>query len=300
LRSATADYCTSAKVSVDLVVLLLRAGGSTVVFIPAHHFDKESDMTASQNRIALVTGANRGIGFEIARQLGRQGITVLLGARSEQRGAEAAARLRDEKIDARAVQLDVTDAASIRAAADFVDRTFGRLDILVNNAGGAFDWTPTPTQPSQVDLDVARKTFELNFFGPLAVIQALLPLLRRSPAGRVVNVSSSLGSLALLGDPESPLAGMVLPMYQASKAALNALSVLLAKELRGTSIKANSACPGWVDTETGVPDWLRAAMNGSGGAGPIEQGADTPVWLATLPDDGPSGGFFNSRKPVPW
>lgn len=255
---------------------------------------------ATQNRIALVTGANRGIGFEIARQLGRQGITVLLGARDEKRGAEAAARLRDEKIDARAVKLDVTDAASIRALVQLVDSTFGRLDILVNNAGAAFDWTPSPTQPSQVDLDVGRKTFELNFFGPLAVTQALLPLIQRSPAGRIVNVSSSLGSLAVIGDPGSPLAGMVLPMYQASKTALNALSVLLAKELRGTSIKVNSACPGWVDTEAGVPDWLRAAMNGSGGSIPVEQGADTPVWLATLPDDGPSGGFFNSRKQAPW
>ena len=255
---------------------------------------------ATQNRIALVTGANRGIGLEIARQLGRQGITVIIGARDEKRGAEAAARLRDEKIDARAAQLDVTDAASIRALAELVDKNFGRLDSLVNYAGATFDWTPVPTQPSQVDLDLGRKTFELNVFGPLAVTQALLPLLRRSPAGRIVNVSSTLGSLAAIGDPESPLAGMVIPMYQASKAALNALSVLLAKELRDTSIKVNSACPGWVDTEAGVPDWLRAAMNGNGGALPVEQGADTPVWLATLPDDGPSGGFFNSRKPVPW
>lgn len=255
---------------------------------------------ATRNRIALVTGANRGIGLEIARQLGRQGITPIIGARDAKRGEAAAARLRDEKIEARAVQLDVTDAASIRALAELLDRTFGRLDILVNNAGGALDWTPEPTQPSQVDLDLGRRTFELNVFGPLAVTQALLPLLRRSPAGRIVNVSSSLGSLAVIGDPESPLAGMVMPMYQASKTALNALSALLAKELRDTPIKVNSACPGWVDTEGGVPDWLRAAMNGNGGAVPVEQGADTPVWLATLPDDGPSGGFFNSRTSIPW
>jgi NAD(P)-dependent dehydrogenase (short-subunit alcohol dehydrogenase family) len=256
--------------------------------------------TSTNSKIALVTGANRGIGFEIARQLGRQGITVIVAARHPERGPEAAARLAAEGVDAHAVHLDVTQPALIQAAVAQVERQFGRLDILVNNAGAALDWTPQPTQPSQVSPDLARQTFELNFFGPLALIQAFLPLLRKSPAGRIVNVSSTLGSIAEISNPESPYAGLVSPMYQASKAALNALTALVAKELRGSGIKINSACPGWVDTQGGVPDWLRAFQGGAGAALPVEQGADTPVWLATLPDDGPSGGFFNSRKPVAW
>jgi NAD(P)-dependent dehydrogenase (short-subunit alcohol dehydrogenase family) len=256
--------------------------------------------TSTNSKIALITGANRGIGFEIARQLGRQGITVIVATRHPERGPEAAARLVAEGLDAHAVHLDVTRAASIRAAAEQVERQFGRLDILVNNAGAALDWTPEPTQPSQASLDVARQTFEINFFGPLAVIQAFLPLIRRSPAGRIVNASSTLGSITEIGKYDSPLAGMVIPMYQASKAALNSLTALVAKELRNTSIKVNAACPGWVDTDGGVPEWLRAALGGAGSALPVEQGADTAVWLATLSEDGPSGGFFNSRKPVAW
>lgn len=251
-------------------------------------------------KVAVVTGANRGIGFEIARQLGRKEFTVVLASRDTQRGEEAAAKLRAEGLEAVAARLDVTDAGSAAALADFLRQRFGRVDVLVNNAGSAFDWTPEPTQPSRVTLDVARKTFDTNFFGPLAVIQALLPLLRESQAGRIVNVSSMLGSLAEIGRVDSPLASMIAPMYQASKAALNALTVLFAKELRGTKVKVNSACPGWVDTEGGVPGWLRAALGGNGGAIPVEQGADTPVWLATLPESGPTGGFFQKRQSIPW
>jgi len=256
--------------------------------------------TSTNSKIALITGANRGIGFEIARQLGRQGITVIVAARHPERGPEATARLAAEGLTAHSVHLDVTRAETIKAAAEQVERQFGRLDILVNNAGAAVDWTPQPTQPSQVGLDVARQAFEINFFGPLAVIQAFLPLIRRSPAGRIVNVSSTLGSITEISRPDSPFGAMVMPMYQASKSALNSLTALVAKELRETSIKVNSACPGWVDTDGGVPPWLRAALGGAGGAVPVEQGADTPVWLATLSEDGPSGGFFNSRKPVAW
>jgi NAD(P)-dependent dehydrogenase (short-subunit alcohol dehydrogenase family) len=251
-------------------------------------------------KVALVTGANRGLGFEIARQLGKHGMAVIIGARNLERGEQAAARLRSEGLEAKAVQLDVTDAASAASLRTFVQEHFGRLDVLVNNAGASLDWTPTPTQPSQVDLKVARESFELNLLGPLAVTQALLPLLREAPAGRIVNVSSRIGSIDEIGRPDSPLASMIAPMYQASKAALNALTALLAKELRGTRVKINSACPGWVDTDGGVPPWLRQALGGAGGAIPVEQGADTPVWLATLPDDGPSGGFFQQRKLIPW
>ncbi|HEU4406412.1 MAG TPA: SDR family NAD(P)-dependent oxidoreductase [Polyangiaceae bacterium] len=250
--------------------------------------------------VALVTGSNRGIGLEIARQLGRLEMTVVVAARDAARGEAAAAALRGEGLDAVATRLDVTDGASIEAAARFVRERFGRLDVLVNNAGAAFDWTAETTQPSAVDADTLRRTFETNVFGPLALAQALLPLLRESPRGRIVNVSSKIGSIDEIGRPDSPLASMVAPAYQASKAALNAFTALLAKELRGTRVKVNSACPGWVDTDGGVPPWLRAALGGNGGAVPVEQGADTPVWLATLPDDGPSGGFFQGRKPVAW
>jgi NAD(P)-dependent dehydrogenase (short-subunit alcohol dehydrogenase family) len=251
-------------------------------------------------KIAVVTGANRGIGFEIARQLGQRGMTVILGARDLGRGEEAAARLRAEGLDVVSTRLDVTDSASIISLRDFIQQRFGRLDVLVNNVGATFDWTPVPTQPSQVDLRVARQSFDTNFFGPLQVTQALLPLLKEAPAGRIVNLSSKVASLDDISRPDSPLASMVMPMYQAAKAALNALTVLLAKELRGTRVKVNSASPGWVDTDGGVPSWLRAAMGGAGSAVPVDQGADTPVWLATLPDDGPSGGFFQQRQSIPW
>jgi NAD(P)-dependent dehydrogenase (short-subunit alcohol dehydrogenase family) len=263
--------------------------------------DKEEPMAPTvDKKVAVVTGANRGIGFEIARQLGQRGMTVIIGARDMGRGEEAAARLRAEGLDVVSTRLDVTDSASIASLRDFIQGRFGRLDVLVNNVGATFDWTPVPTQPSQVDLQVARQSFDTNFFGPLQVTQALLPLLKEAPAGRIVNLSSKVASLDEIGRPDSPLAAMVMPMYQAAKTALNALTVLLAKELRGTRVKVNSASPGWVDTDGGVPAWLRTAMGGAGGAVPVEQGADTPVWLATLPDDGPTGGFFQQRQSIPW
>ena len=257
-------------------------------------------MTSTQKKTAVVTGANRGIGFEIARQLGKRGMTVVIATRDAARGEEAAARMRAEGLEALATRLDVTDSASIGMLREFVIARLGRLDVLVNNVGASFDWTPVPTQPSQVDLETARRSFDTNFFGPLAVTQALMPLLKEAPAGRIVNLSSRVASLDEIGRLDSPLASMVMPMYQASKAALNAVTVLLAKELRGTRVKVNSACPGWVDTDGGVPSWLRSAMGGAGSAIPVEQGADTPVWLATLPDDGPSGGFFQRRTSIPW
>jgi NAD(P)-dependent dehydrogenase (short-subunit alcohol dehydrogenase family) len=263
--------------------------------------DKENTMASkAEKKVAVVTGANRGIGFEIARQLGQRGMAVIIGARDAGRGEEAAARLRGEGLEVVSTRLDVTDSASIAALRGFIQERFGRLDVLVNNVGATFDWTPVPTQPSQVDPRVARQSFDTNFFGPLEVTQALLPLLKEAPAGRIVNLSSKVASLDEISRPDSPLASMVMPMYQAAKVALNALTVLLAKELRGTRVKVNSASPGWVDTDGGVPPWLRTAMGGAGGAVSVDQGADTPVWLATLPDDGPSGGFFQQRQSIPW
>ncbi len=238
-------------------------------------------------RVALITGANKGIGFEIARRLGKQGYTIALGARDSARGNAAVAKLAAEGIDARTVRVDVGDPATIASLRSEIEQRFGRLDVLVNNAGVLLDHA---TKPSTVDQDHLRATFDTNFFGPWSVTQALLPLLAKSPAGRIVNMSSTLGSLGVTSDASSPFDGFFAPSYQASKAALNMLTVQFAKELRGTKIKVNSACPGWVKTDMGTAD---APLS-------VEQGADTPVWLATLPDDGPSGGFFNSREPVAW
>ena len=241
----------------------------------------------STKKVALITGANRGLGFEIARQLGQQGITVLLGARSPKIGEEAAAKLRAENIDAHTLTLDVTHSPSAQRAHDFIEREYGKLDILVNNAGVMHDAT---LKPSETPVETMRDVFETNFFGVVDVTQTLLPLLKKSDAGRIVNVSSSLGSHTMQADPASPFAEVKVLGYDSSKSALNMFTVELAAELRGTSVKVNSACPGWVKTDMGGPN----------APGTVEQGADTPVWLATLPPDGPSGGFFNSRQPVPW
>ena len=239
--------------------------------------------------VALITGANKGIGYEIAHQLGRDhGMTVLLGARDEARGREAADKLTAEGIDARPVRLDVTDPESVEAAAHWIEETFGgRLDVLVNNAGISLEYVP----PSQTDLANFKATYETNVFGPFVVTQAMLPLLKASSAGRVVNVSSSLGSLALNSDPAWEYAPIKILAYNSSKAALNMQTVLLAAELaRDTPIKVNCVCPGYVATD----------MNNHQGPRTVEQGAQAPVRLATLPADGPTGGYFNEDGPVPW
>ncbi|MBD0262913.1 MAG: SDR family oxidoreductase [Tolypothrix sp. Co-bin9] len=240
-----------------------------------------------ENKVALITGANKGIGLEIARQLGLQGITVLIGARDEKRGQEAADKLHAEhNIDARAVQLDVTDNGSIEAAAKHIESEFGKLDILINNAGIALDRIP----PSQLDIEVLRRTYDTNFFGVFAVIKAMLPLLRKSEAGRIVNMSSGLASLAQNSDPNYEFAEMKILAYNSSKTALNAMTIQFAHELKDTPIKVNSADPGYVATD----------INANSGKRTVEQGAIAPVRLATLPDDGPTGGFFDENGVVPW
>jgi NAD(P)-dependent dehydrogenase (short-subunit alcohol dehydrogenase family) len=238
------------------------------------------------NRVALITGANKGIGLEIARQLGRKEITILIGARDDKRGQESASHLSDEGIDARFVQLDVTDQTTIDAAAEYIEREFGRLDILVNNAAIFIDDGP----PSRLSNDALRRTYDTNFFGQFAVLKAMLPLLRKSEAGRIVNMSSSLGSLAQTGDPNFEFADANVLAYNSSKTALNAMTVQFANELRGTPIKINSACPGYVATD----------MTNHGGYRTVEQGAKVAVHLATLPADGPTGGFFNEDGALPW
>ena len=240
----------------------------------------------SERRVAVVTGANKGIGLEIARQLAREGVTVFIGSRDEDRGRAAAEKLRAEGLDARPLRLDVTDDASVAAAASLLEKSPGRLDILVNNAGIAIDDAP----PSRISMDVLRRTYETNVFGVVRVTQALLPLLRRSDAGRIVNLSSGLGSLTLNSDPSSPFAAVKYLAYNTSKSAVNAITVQFAYELRDTPIKVNAADPGYVATD----------MNRHQGVRSVEQGAATPVRLATLPASGPTGGYFNDEGPVPW
>lgn len=245
-------------------------------------------MSNTDTRIALITGANKGIGLETARQLGRLGITVLIGARDEARGRAAAEALRAEKLDARAVALDVTDSESISRAVQTVERDFGRLDILINNAGMIHRDADGPG--SAVSQEVLRSTFDANFFGLVAVTQAFLPLLRKSPAGRIVNLTSILGSLAEHSDPHSPIYHAKYLAYDASKAAVNMFTNHLAYELRESGIKVNAAHPGWVQTDMGGPD---APMN-------IVDGARTSVMLATLPDAGPTGGYFHMDVHMRW
>lgn len=241
-------------------------------------------------RVALITGANKGIGLETARQLAEQGITVLVGSRDRARGDAAAQTLKGQGHDARSVALDVTDQASIKAAAESIERDFGRLDILVNNAAVMIDARTQGAAPSTVPPAAFRETFETNFFGLIAVTQAMLPLIRRSAAGRIVNLTSILGSLAEHSDPNGPIFNVRIPAYDASKAALNMYTVELAQELRGTPIKVNAAHPGWVKTDMGGPN---APLE-------VSDGAKTSVWLATLPPDGPTGGYFHNMVHMRW
>ena len=243
-------------------------------------------MTSLEGQTALVTGANKGIGREIARQLGRMGATVLIGARDAGRGEAAAAELAGDGVDARFVQLDVTDAGSIAAAAQTIADDHGKLDILINNAGIFIDDGP----PSGVGMDTIKRTYETNFFGVVAVTQAMLPLIHQAEAGRIVNMSSGLGSIAQNSDPDYDYYQANLLAYNSSKAAVNAATVTLAKALADTPIKVNAADPGYVATD----------INGNQGPRTVEQGARAPVRLATLPADGPTGRFFDEDGPVPW
>jgi NAD(P)-dependent dehydrogenase (short-subunit alcohol dehydrogenase family) len=230
-------------------------------------------------KIALITGANKGIGFETARQLGSQGMTVLAGARDDKRGRAAEDALRQAGIDAHFVQLDVTDATSIHHAAARIEAEFGRLDVLVNNAGTA-SVARRGAPPSQTSLDDMRAVYEINVFGAVAVTNAMLPLLRRAPGARIVNVSSEVGSITSQSDPASPLSQMpASAQYPSSKAALNMLTAMYAKELRDTPIKVNAANPGYTATDFNDHRGFRTAA----------EGAEPSVYLATLPDDGPSG-----------
>jgi NAD(P)-dependent dehydrogenase (short-subunit alcohol dehydrogenase family) len=240
-------------------------------------------MNTARN-IAVVTGANRGLGFETCRQLAQQGLTVILTSRDRARGQAAVDELRAQGLEVRFHPLDVTDAGDIDRLRGFLANEYGRLDVLVNNAGVFLDSIggsdPSAGSVFRTDIDTVRATMETNLYGPLRVCQALIPLMQGS--GRVVNVSSGMGQLSEMNG--------CCPGYRFSKTALNALTRILADELHSTRIKVNSVCPGWVRTDMGGPNATRT----------VEEGAATIVWLATLADDGPGGGFFRDREPIPW
>lgn len=234
-------------------------------------------------RLALVTGANRGIGHEIVRQLALAGITPVLAARSRDKANKAAAALAAQGIPAATAVLDVTRDDSVAAAIRDIEAAHGPLDILVNNAAILID-EPNGFDASIFDvrMDILRRTFETNVEGPLRLMQAVLPGMRARRYGRVVNVSSTAGQMAGMGPG--------FPAYRMSKAALNALTAIVAGEVTEANVKVNAMCPGWVKTDMGGPDAERT----------VEEGADTALWLATLPARGPSGGFFQDRKPIAW
>jgi NAD(P)-dependent dehydrogenase (short-subunit alcohol dehydrogenase family) len=241
----------------------------------------------ARGRVALVTGANKGIGFATAVGLGHMGVTVLVGSRAEHRGEEAVSRLQGDGIDARVLLLDVTDDASVSSAARQVEEGFGRLDILVNNAAVKLEVAPSP--PSECSLDMVRETFETNVFGSIRMLLAMVPLLRGSDAPRIVNVSSGLGSLTLATTDVTKYMQRPLLSYNPSKAALNSVTVQFANELRGTPFKVNAADPGYTNTD----------MTGSGDRRPGE-GAAIVIELATLGADGPTGKFFDDHGELPW
>ena len=243
----------------------------------------------SGKKIALITGAKKGLGLEMARQLGQAGVTVMLAARDAEKGQAAAGKLRKEGLDVQFLKLDVTSAEDHAATAAFLEKQFGRLDILINNAGISGD-SLGGGKVSATSEDVLRRTFETNFFGAVTLTQSLLPLLKKSEAGRIVNMSSILGSQTLHADPNSPIYNFKALSYDASKAALNSFTIHLAHELKDSKIKVNSAHPGWVKTDMGTD------------AAPMEipEGGKTGVALALLPESGPTGGFYHLGQELPW
>ncbi len=237
----------------------------------------------AETRVALVTGANRGIGLEIVRQLGRLGVMPIIASRELDKGKRAAEQLASEGLEPAVVQLDVDDPQSIATGVANAKDLFGRIDILVNNAGILIDG-PSSGAPTveNVPLSIVQQTFTTNIFGPLLMIQAVLPPMKEIGYWRIVNLSSGLGQLSEMGGGY--------PAYRMSKAALNTLTRTLASDLGHGDIKVNAMCPGWVKTDMGGPEATRSP----------EEGAETAVWLATLDDSGPTGGFFRDKKQIAW
>ncbi|MBE9204991.1 SDR family oxidoreductase [Nostoc sp. LEGE 06077] len=237
---------------------------------------------STNQKVAVVTGGNRGLGFEASRQLARQGYKVILTSRDEDKGKAAAQKLQAEGLDVIAYTLDVTSDESSQNLAEFIDQQFGKLDALVNNAGIYIDAQAESNSIVDTKIDTLQTTINTNVYGVVRVTQALIPLMKKQNYGRIVNVSSGMGQLT---DMEGGSPG-----YRISKTALNAATRIFASELIGTNILVNSVCPGWVKTD----------MGGANAPRTPEQGVDTIVWLATLPDDGVTGGFFRDRQPIAW
>jgi NAD(P)-dependent dehydrogenase (short-subunit alcohol dehydrogenase family) len=249
-------------------------------------------LTHMPQKIAFITGGNRGLGFQTALDLSDAGIKVIIGSRDLAQGQEAVHKLRAAGADADVIKFDITQPSDFQAAFDYFQSNHGRLDILINNAGmaaGTFPGTG-PENTTAIASELLHQLFETNFFGQVALTEILLPLIRKSDAGRIVNLSSVLGSLSLQADPASPIYHAKSFAYDASKTALNAFTVHLAYELRDTKIKVNSAHPGWVKTDMGGP---QATLE-------LSEGGKTSAQLATLPDHGPTGGFFHMGQPLPW
>jgi NAD(P)-dependent dehydrogenase (short-subunit alcohol dehydrogenase family) len=244
------------------------------------------------NKIALITGASKGLGFETAQQLGKQNYIVIVATRTQERSNEVAQLLKSQGADAYGIRLDVNNSEDIVALTSFITEKFGKLDVLVNNAGVQLDF-PTFMQENSteiVSMNILRQTFETNFFAPIFLTQNLLPLLKKSDAGRIVNVSSIMGSLTLHADVNSPIYSIKLLAYNSSKTALNQFTVHLAEALKGTNIKVNSAHPGWVKTDLGGE---YAPMS-------IEDGARTIIDLAVLTENGVNGAFVHMGEKLPW
>lgn len=247
-------------------------------------------MSVLQQRIALITGGNRGIGFETAKKLGEQGIKVIIGARDLQKGEQAVSELKVLDIDAEYVHYDAALENSPQAVAEAMESRFGKLDILVNNAGILKEALIGQNNTLNVDQDTLKTTFEANFFAVVALTQALIPLLQRATAARIVNLSSILGSQTLHSTPNSPIEVAKGLAYNASKSALNMFTIHLAHALKDSHIKVNSAHPGWVKTDLGGPN---APME-------ISDSWKTSVRLATLDEEGPNGAYFHEDQPLPW
>ena len=237
----------------------------------------------NEKPVALVTGGNRGMGLATCRALAKAGFHVLLGSRNPESGKKAAQSICDEGLSVEAVKLEITSQSDIEALADYLTNTHGRVDVLINNAGILVDGDLNhPTGICDVDVEVIRKTLEVNTIAPMMLIKALLPLMRQADYGRIVNISSGMGQLSDMGGQH--------PGYRISKTALNAVTRIFAAELEDSNITVNSACPGWVRTDMGGANANRS----------LEQGIDTAIWLATSTDGSPSGGFFRDRKPIDW
>lgn len=266
-----------------------------IIYIPIGKYLKNNQcygekMSVNENKVAFISGGNRGIGLETAKKLGELGITVIIGARDISKGKTAASALVSSGIKADAIYYDANDATSANNVYAYIDQNFGKLDILVNNAGANHEQLMGKNNASTVSKEILQDTFQTNLFSVIEITQKLLPLIHKASAGRIVNLSSILGSLTLHSMPDSPIDPAKAFAYNASKTALNAYTVHLAHELRDSNIKVNSAHPGWVKTELGGE---HAPMD-------IADSYKTSVYLATLDENGPNGGFFHETEVLPW